>query len=175
MLLVCAYLTSHFYKAAKRFEAAADDSLGGRITQALFQRINLPGRMLSISSPEQRLEDLRGILSSRPNLIMAADSHGPYRAISPGMARIARSYAGNVRPLSAVCDRSFRVFRRIGMSIPLPKAKIVVGIGPTLGHLVPSRSVSDVREGLAHSLANLEANLLPCLGSAFHAQGTDIA
>ena len=163
MLLVSAYLTSRFYRATKRFEAAADDSLGGRITQALFERINLPGRRLSITSPEQRLEDLREILSSRPNLIIAADSYGPYRAISSGMARIARSYLGNVRPLSAVCDRSFPIFRRIRMSIPLPKANIVVGIGPTLGQLALGRPLPEVRAGLANSLASLEINLRPLL------------
>jgi hypothetical protein len=163
MLLVSAYLTSRFYRAAKRFEAAADDSLGGRITRALFERIDLPGRKLSIASQEQRLEDLRGILNSKPNLIIAADSYGPYRAISPGMARIVRSYSGNVRPLSAVCDRSFPIFRRIRMRVPLPKAQLVVGIGPALGEMVLGGSISELRERVAHSLANLELNLHPML------------
>jgi hypothetical protein len=150
MLLVSAYLTSRFYRASKHFEAAADDSLGGRITRALFERINLPGRKLSVVSPEERLEDLREILSS-------------YRAISPGMARIVRCYSGNVRPLSAVCDRSFPVFRRIRMSVPLPKAQVVVGIGPTLGEGVLNCSISEIREYVARSLASLELNLHPLL------------
>jgi lysophospholipid acyltransferase (LPLAT)-like uncharacterized protein len=159
MLLVSAYLSSPVRQAVKHFEAAADDSTGGRLTRNLLERIDLTGRTLSIVSPERRLEDLREILSAKPSLIMAADSYGPYRAISSGMARIARSYAGNVRPLSAVCSRSFPMFRQIHMRIPLPKSEIVVGIGPLLGKPTLNRPLSEVREGIASSLANLEAHL----------------
>lgn len=160
LMLVTAYLSSSILREAGRWvQAVADDSPGGRITSLLFARIGLIGRSLSIASPEQRLEDLRAILTLRPSLVMAADSHGPYRAISAGMARIVRCYAGNVRPISVACTRSVPIFRRIRMRVPLPRARIVVAVGRLFGEAAPDEPLLEIRKRLASMLRDLEANL----------------
>ena len=154
VLLLSSYLSSSLLAhAAQRFEAVADDSLGGQFSQLLYRRISLPGRQLSIRSAEDRLEDLRKIVNGTPPLVMAADSHGPYREISPGMARLARSYHGLVRPVSSVCDRAIHVFPRIRIAIPRARSRIVVLFGAPLRH---AESMGVVRASLSQTLRMLE-------------------
>ena len=143
LLLVSSYLSSIVLsRAARRFEAVADDSLGGRLTQALYKQIRLDGRPLSFRFAETRLEDLRAILALKPPLIMAADSHGPYRQIGLGMARLARHYVGVVRPLSVVSDRAMHIFPRIRMAVPRSNSRIVVLFGTPLEPVASTRAAA---------------------------------
>lgn len=163
LLLLCAYIClPAFRHHAANMEAAADDSAGGMVTQELFRRLGLIGRELSVASPDRRLSDLKGLFIRMPNLAIASDSHGPYRCISTGMARIVRQYDGNVIPLSAVATRSFHIFKRIRMAVPLPSTTILVGIGSRLGSTT-KKPISAVADELAGALRRLEANLTAVL------------
>jgi hypothetical protein len=155
LLLISSYLSSTVIsRAAGRFEAVADDSLGGQLTQALYKQILLHGRPLSFRSAECRLEDLRTIMDLKPPLIMAADSHGPYREIGSGMARLARHYRGLVRPLSVVCDRAVHIFPRIRMAVPRRNSQIVVLFGAPLE---PAPTTSAAGRSLQMALMDLES------------------
>jgi hypothetical protein len=155
LLLISSYLSSTVIsRAARRFEAVADDSLGGQLTQALYKQILLHGRSLSFRSAECRLEGLRTIMDLKPPLIMAADSHGPYRHIGSGMARLARHYGGLVRPLSVVCNRAAHIFPRIQMAVPRRNSRIVVLFGAPLE---PSTSTSATGRSLQMALISLES------------------
>jgi hypothetical protein len=154
LLLISSYLSSPLIaQVARRFEAVADDSLGGQFTQFLYKRMLLAGRQLSFRSSESRLEDLRQILSTMPRIVMAADSHGPYREISTGMARLARGYGGLVRPVSTACDRALYIFPRIRMAVPRRHSRIVVLFGTQLQQ---AGTVSSIRLSLGSTLTNLE-------------------
>jgi lysophospholipid acyltransferase (LPLAT)-like uncharacterized protein len=160
LLILCAYLSlPALRKHAGSFEAVADNSLGGILTQALYRRTGLAGRQLSLTPPEERLSDIKDILVQRPNLVIAADSHGPYRSVGTGMARIVRQYEGNVRPISAISSRSLPVFRQIKMAIPLPSSATIIGIGAPMGSSVAAQSLSRVRDSLQRALSVLENNL----------------
>lgn len=155
LLLISSYLSSAVLsRAARRFEAVADDSIGGQLTHVLYRRLLLNGRLLSFRSPQSRLEDLRGIMSMKPPLIMAADSHGPYRQIGMGMARLARHYSGLVRPVSIVCDRAIHIFPRIRMAIPRRNSRLVVLAG---ARLQPATTTSAARLSLQSALVDLES------------------
>ena len=155
LLFISAYLGSPPLRlTAQQFEAVADDSIGGQLTQLLFDRIGLRVRRLSIRSPEDRLMDMRGILEQKPSLAMAADSHGPYRAVSAGMARLGLHYAGSVRPVSLACDRAVFMFPKIRMIFPLPGSTIFLALGC---RLKGQTSVADMRVSLQSALLNLEA------------------
>jgi lysophospholipid acyltransferase (LPLAT)-like uncharacterized protein len=154
LLLISSYLSSPLIaQAARRFEAVADDSFGGEFTQYLYRRILLAGRRLSIRSPESRLEDLREILDKTPPIVMAVDSHGPYREISAGMARLARSYDGLIRPVATACDRAIYLFPKIKMAFPRRHSRIVVVFG---SRLQQAGSISSTRVTLRDTLAGLE-------------------
>jgi lysophospholipid acyltransferase (LPLAT)-like uncharacterized protein len=155
LLLISAYLGSApLTLTAQQFEAVVDDSIGGQLTQLIFDRIGLSVRRLSIRSPEGRLIDMREMLEQKPSLVMAADSHGPYRAVSTGMARLARHYAGCVRPVSLACDRAVFIFPKIRMLVPLPGATILLALGSRLG---TRGAVADTRLSLQSALLDLEA------------------
>ena len=163
LLFISSYLSSPVLAAlASRFEAVADDSPGGLLSQILFSRIGLVTRRLSYRSIEDRLDDLRLLLRAKPSLVMAADSHGPYRSISPGMARLARSYSGSVRPISIVCDRRIVIFPRIGMAIPLRGATIFLTIGRSVSCHKP---ITDIRMDLQNSLIALESQSIALLAN----------
>jgi lysophospholipid acyltransferase (LPLAT)-like uncharacterized protein len=158
LLLIGSYISSEQLSAfAREFEAVADDSTGGRLTHVVYRRLGIIGRRLSVESPEDRLADLRSILESRPNLAIAADSHGPYREVSSGTARLARYYSRSVVPLSAVCTRTVRIFSGIGMAVPLPGATVRVGFTPL--QLPSQRSVPAVQKTLHQALVSLERRL----------------
>jgi lysophospholipid acyltransferase (LPLAT)-like uncharacterized protein len=155
LLFISAYLGSPTLRlTAQQFEAVADDSIGGQLTHLLFDRIGLRVRRLSIRSPESRLIDMRGILEQKPSLAMAADSHGPYRTVSTGMARLGLQYSGSVRPVSLTCNRGVFIFPKIRMVLPLPGATILVALG---NRLAGQPSVADMRLSLQFALLNLEA------------------
>ncbi|MGI0016014.1 MAG: hypothetical protein ACREBU_21545, partial [Nitrososphaera sp.] len=161
LLLMTYYISSSKLRSrGLRFEAIADDSIGGLLTGHLFNTMGLRWRRLSFSSPMQRLEDIKTLLIDRPNIVIAADSHGPYRSVSAGMARLGRSYNGFIRPLSLWCDRSFRVFRRIDMVVPIPYSRIVFAIGPEI-IARPYSHVKDLQHQLQTALVNLEAETRP--------------
>jgi lysophospholipid acyltransferase (LPLAT)-like uncharacterized protein len=155
LLFLSVYLGSPALRlTAQQFEAVADDSTGGQLTQLLFQRIGLPLRRLSIRSAEDRLVDMRGILEQKPSLAMAADSHGPYRTVNTGMARLVLQYIGSVRPVSLACDKAVFIFPRIRMVVPLPGSTILLVLG---SQLEGNTSVADMRLSLQSALLNLEA------------------
>lgn len=142
----------------ERVVAVADDSPGGLLTHILYRRLGIAGQMLSVRSAEQRLIDLKSIMSAQPHLVMAADSHGPYRRINPGFARLVRSYRGNVRPLAAFADKSFPIFSRIGMAVPLPNSTISLAIGPTIP-AGPESPVATIADSLCSVLTELDEML----------------
>jgi lysophospholipid acyltransferase (LPLAT)-like uncharacterized protein len=161
LLFLSSYLSSpELTSVGTRFEAVADDSSGGLLSQILFSRIGLETRRLRFRSIEDRLDDLRSLLEAKPSLVMAADSHGPYRSISPGMARLARSYSDGVRPISLVCNRRIAIFPRIGMAVPLRGATILLNIGKSIGRCA---SVADTRMALQSSLIALESQSIALL------------
>jgi lysophospholipid acyltransferase (LPLAT)-like uncharacterized protein len=163
LLFISAYLGSApLALTAQQFEAVADDSIGGQLTQLIFDRVGLSVRRLSIRSSEDRLVDMRMILEQKPSLVMAADSHGPYRAVSTGMARLARHYAGCVRPVSLACDRAVFIFPQIRMLVPLPRATILLALG---SRLETSGSVADTRLSLQSALLDLEVKSAGALRS----------
>ena len=155
LLLISSYLSSpQMVQVASRLEAVADDSPGGLLSEILFSHIGITTRRLRFRSIEDRLEDLQLLLKAKPSLLMAADSHGPYRSISPGMARLARNYMGSVKPISLTCDRSIPIFRRIRMAVPRRNATICLAIGRPLDE---RRSVGDTRVALDACLVKLES------------------
>jgi lysophospholipid acyltransferase (LPLAT)-like uncharacterized protein len=163
LLLMCGYLcVPALREHGSSIEAAADDSPGGIITQALYQRIGLIGRQLSLASAERRMSDLKALFLQMPSLAIASDSHGPYRSVSAGMARIVRQYNGHVTPISAVASRHIHVFRRIKMVVPLPSTVILVGIGSPLGSAL-GRPISAIADELTRALSSLEMNLATLL------------
>lgn len=160
LLLLCGYLSRPSLKERLcGLEAVADDTLGGQLTRHIYRRIGLTGRRLSLASQEDRLSDLRDILLQNPSMVMAADSHGPYRTINSGFARLVRQYCGAVRPIAAVCTRSFPVFRRVKMALPLPGGLIVIGVGEAISKGRESQSVTSTRQIVQASLSCLEAKL----------------
>lgn len=159
LLLLCGYLALlPLRQQARNIEAVADDSPGGVLTQALYKRLGLVGRELGLVSPEKRLSDLKALFLHMPNLAMASDSHGPYRAISAGMARIVRQYRGNVTPLAAVASRTLHIFRGVRMSVPLPLTMILIGIGAPLNNAT-KRPIAAVSRELESALSQLEVGL----------------
>jgi lysophospholipid acyltransferase (LPLAT)-like uncharacterized protein len=160
LLLLAAYLRlPPLQQRARTFEAAADNSAGGLLTQALYQRLGLVGRRLSLTSPEERLSDLKALFLQMPTLAIASDSHGPYRSISTGMARIARQYGDNVRPVSAVTSRSLQIFRHIKMAAPLPLSMVAVAIGAPVSAATLRQPIATMCKALEEILSTLEANL----------------
>ena len=158
LLLLAFYLGSmNLWKQMPHFQAVADDSPGGLLTGHLLRHAGIPWRKISYASPARRLEDLKQLIQDRPNLIMAADSHGPYRAVRPGLARLVRSYEGLARPLSLHCSRSIPLFRGIGMALPLPHSSISAVIGRSPKVAVGDLSLGQVRDHLEQSLRDLEA------------------
>ncbi len=158
LLLMTSYLSSEeLNNHSRSFQAVADDSLGGRLTHLIYPRLGIVGRQLRVTSAESRLADLRLILEAKPNLVMAADSHGPYREVSSGMARLARYYSKNILPLSAVCTRTVQVFSRIGMAVPLPGATIRVGFMRL--DVSTMNSIPLIRQSLHDALTSLEKRL----------------
>lgn len=159
LLLLCAWIGLQVSSILQeRIVAVADDSPGGLLTHMLYNRLHISGQMLSVESPERRLIDLKTILSKRPNLIMAADSHGPYRSINLGLARLVRSYDCNVRPISARATRSFPIFRRIRMAVPLPSAVIHVSIG-SIVRWQPADPLKAIAGRLQEGLVDLDSDL----------------
>lgn len=138
------------------FQAVADDSFGGLLTGQLFRQCGIQWRQISYISPAKRLEDLKGLMRDRPHVIIAADSHGPYRAIGPGMARLVKSYNGYVRPISLRCNKTLSLFRHIRMALPLPRSSIITVIGRPLELETAHLSVLQIRECLESCLQNLE-------------------
>lgn len=158
LLLLAAYLTTEELKGALRnVEAVADDSVGGYLTQSLFRRAGLPLRLIRHAAQAERLMDIESILTDKPSLVMAIDSHGPYRFVSTPTARLAKTLGATVLPISAASNQVIKVFRKIGMSVPLPRARIRVAIAaPIECHSI---SISAVRQLLAQSLVVLENEL----------------
>ena len=113
---------------SNRVEAVVDDSFGGIVTQRVLSFCKIRARILRHSSPAARLEDLKHILSERPSLFLALDSHGPYRTVNSGLARLWRVYEGQVFPIVAACDRKIRLFKQVKMLLPLPGATIRLAI-----------------------------------------------
>jgi lysophospholipid acyltransferase (LPLAT)-like uncharacterized protein len=153
LLLITAFLSSNLFRELQSsFVALVDDSYGGRFTAALFSHLMIPWRRLAYTSPSLRLEDLTTLLRERPNLVMAADSHGPYRRIRPGMARMVRSYGNSFRPIFAACSRPFPLFRDIHMPFPLVRSRISVALGDLT--MLPSdrRTIADDQAAIAGAL-----------------------
>jgi len=172
LLLISSYLSSPVLsRAARNFEAVADDSIGGQLTQALYKRILLHGRLLSFRSAESRLEDLRTIMDLKPPLIMAADSHGPYRQIGMGMARLARHYENLVHPLSVVCDRVVHIFPRIRMAVPRRNSKIVVLVGAPLRQATTTSATGRSLQMALVALESRASSILEHDGSAVAVHG----
>jgi lysophospholipid acyltransferase (LPLAT)-like uncharacterized protein len=161
LLIIAAYLASSdaVREHLRDINAASDDTIGGRITSEMFGRIGIKSRRIAFSDAVRRLEDIRDTLKERTGVAIAADSHGPYRQISPGMARFAKSYHGIVTPISSWCNRSFALFRRIGMLAPLPACTIVLGVGKAIDLRDTTLPLSAVREMLQISLERLEADI----------------
>lgn len=100
------------------------------------------------------------LMGDQPHLVIAADSHGPYRTINTGMARLVRSYGGRVRPLSLSSTRSVSLFRNIHMALPLPGATVGAVIGAVNDSGSAGASIAASRENLARSLRDLESHAL---------------
>jgi lysophospholipid acyltransferase (LPLAT)-like uncharacterized protein len=162
MLLVASYLADPCVHALGRtFEAIADDSVGGRTTQALFGRLGLKLRLLRFNREDERLQDIRGILSDAPNIAVAVDSHGPYRTVGAALPRLARTLTARMLPVALYADRTVKVFRKIKMSFPLPQATIHLAFGRPLEST--DRSVKEMSQDLTCALASLESDLLSCV------------
>lgn len=143
-----------------RFEAVADDSMGGLLTADIFDRFDIPWRRLSYVSPPQRLDDIRSILEERPNLVIAADSHGPYKSLSSGMARLVGGYNGLFWPISLWASRSIKLFRGLDMALPLPKSTIVAVVGLPVDLRTKRLPVHEGRQRLERSLSDLETRTM---------------
>ena len=158
LLILSAYLAnSGLHVALRDVEAVADDTTGGRLTQSLFRRAGLRLRLLRHAVQAERLSDIAGILTDRPDIAIAIDSHGPYRSVGTPIARLAKSLAATVVPVSAVASRAVTVFPEIDMAVPIPTTRIAVGFDAPIdcrGH-----SLADVRSQMGSSLVRLEAQL----------------
>ena len=158
LLLMSGFISSDELRIfAQDFQAVADDSRGGQITQQIFTRLGISGRKLSVLSPESRLEDVRTILEVKPNLVIAADSHGPYRDVGTGTARLVRSYRGGAILLSARSRSLVTIFPKIRMVVPLPRSTIRIGFAHF--DATKHKSIQAVRSSMKISLAHLEARL----------------
>jgi lysophospholipid acyltransferase (LPLAT)-like uncharacterized protein len=157
LLLIASFVSSGELNAfAHQFEAVADDSPGGELTQRIYARIGIAGRKLSVVSSEARLADVRSILERKPNLVIAADSHGPYREIGTGTARLARSYR-SVALLSAASTSRVTIFRKIGMVVPTPYCRIFVGFKPFVA--TEPHGIESLRRSLRNELFTIENEL----------------
>lgn len=159
VLLTAQIALPAFRSFNSRLAAVADDSPGGRLTHHLYTRLGIPKQMLSVLSLEKRLADLRSIMKRKPNLVIAADSHGPYRKINIGMARLARCYSGNVRPIAGRANKSVRLFRQIRMVVPVPTSTVSIAIGPAPYLNSDAVGLPETASSLRVALANLEATL----------------
>lgn len=155
LLLSCYVGLSAIQRWGSRFEAIADDSLGGIITQQVFKRLRIAPRLLRFVSPADRLEDIKGILRDRPNLLIAVDSHGPYRCVKPPIVRLARTYGARLVPISLSCDRGFRLFRRVSMIFPLPGSTVALAFGEPIDAAGPG-SLQTLTESVNARLGELE-------------------
>jgi lysophospholipid acyltransferase (LPLAT)-like uncharacterized protein len=162
LLFVTSYLSlaNPLRAQLSNFHAAADDTAGGRITCELLARLGIGSRRISFTDSAQRLEDIRGLLREKPQLGIAADSHGPYREVSAGLARFLKTYGGVVRPMSVWCDRGIPIFHQIRMLLPLPYSALTLGIGQPIDLRTSSLRVGDLREQLQRSLSELERRVL---------------
>ncbi len=156
LILAAQHSCPHLSRATGVVAAVADDSVGGLLTHHIFRFLGIKGQMLSVTSEERRLQDLRSIMTRRPHLAIAADSHGPYRDVNAGLARLVRSYEGNVRPVSAWANRSIPIFRRIRMAVPLPKTTIVVTVGAPPARADVTLPTKDLAARLRELLLDLE-------------------
>jgi lysophospholipid acyltransferase (LPLAT)-like uncharacterized protein len=137
-------------------EALADDSMGGLITEKLLASVGLKSRSLSFKNGVRRLEAIQELLIQRPSIAMAADSHGPYRAINTGMARLARSYEGTIQPIAAWSNSRAWLFPTIKMSVPLPGTMVVVSLGKPINVDPDATTVADLRQSLHFCLTDLD-------------------
>ena len=157
LLLIASFISSDRLRGfSGQFEAVADDSAGGKLTQCIYARLGIAGRKLSVISSETRLADVRTILETKPNLVIAADSHGPYRQIGTGTARLVKSYR-SVLLLSAVSDSRATIFRKIGMVVPTAGCTICVGLRPYI--LSEPHGIESLRLSVRDALTILDDEL----------------
>jgi lysophospholipid acyltransferase (LPLAT)-like uncharacterized protein len=158
LLVLTAYIANPgLHGALRHVQAVADDSAGGRLTQSLFRRAGLRLRLLRHIVQAERLSDIAGILTDRPDIAIAIDSHGPYKLVGVPIARLARSLGATVVPISALAHREVRVFREIGMSVPLPTTRIAVAFDAPID--CRTLSLVEIREQIARSLDALDVRL----------------
>ena len=109
------------------FIITADDSFGGSVTLSLVRQLGLRPYLIRRSDPAGRIRDLQSLVSAEPRLVIAVDSHGPYRTVGVATGRLIRRLNAAVTPIAASCTRHVPLFRRkdLNMLLPLPGGDIV--------------------------------------------------
>jgi hypothetical protein len=144
----------------KDVEFLCDDSLGGRTTVAILDRLGRKWRLLHWFEHRARVQDIQELIRYDNPIGIAVDGHGPYGNVGSSFARLLEKQEAVAVPIGAQARPSWSVRLRARLSVPRPSSKVAVVSGSALDATVGTKVL---REALQESLDQVRRQALAAL------------
>ncbi len=133
-------LTLCLPSAEKHFQGVdfiCDDSFSGGVVARLTRGLGRHVRVLSRSSFQERVRDLRVLMQSDASIGIALDTGGPYGQVDPALPRLAQRCGAYLVPLVALASRSVRFWSEPVLRMPLPRTTLTLSTGEAVDSEAP--------------------------------------
>jgi lysophospholipid acyltransferase (LPLAT)-like uncharacterized protein len=109
-----------------------DDTFAGRAAGRYIDGIGGRTMLVALPGEPERLRQVHALMRGRTSCAFPVDGGGPYREVATGIITLAMALRATVVPIAAVARPALPSIHRSRVRLPMPNAKLVVGVGEAL-------------------------------------------